>query len=167
MLSFYGWGISLEIAHRCLSQDFTDDKSTLVQVMVWCHQATNHYLSQCCPRSLSPYGITRLQWVNLQVIWHAMFLMWDHRNEYQHSNGWPSLKRVNPHLVTYWGRNEMATISQTLFPKCIILNEHFWISIEITFRCIPWYLVDKISSIVQIMAWRHIGDRPLSELMMV
>ena len=36
MLSMYGWDISLEIAHRCLSQDFTDDKSTLVQVMAWC-----------------------------------------------------------------------------------------------------------------------------------
>ena len=36
-------------------------KSTLVQVMAWC-QATSHYLSQCWPRSLSPYDITRPQW---------------------------------------------------------------------------------------------------------
>ena len=43
---------------------FTDDKSTLVQIMAWCHQATSHYLSQCWPRSLLPYGVTRLQWVN-------------------------------------------------------------------------------------------------------
>ena len=63
MLSIYGWGISLEIAHRCLSQHFTDYKSTLVQVMAWCRQATSHYLSQCCPRSLSPYDVTRPQWV--------------------------------------------------------------------------------------------------------
>ena len=44
--------------------DLTDDKSTLVQVMAWCRQATSHYLSQCWPRSMSPYGITRPQWVN-------------------------------------------------------------------------------------------------------
>ena len=44
--------------------DLTDYKSTLVQVMAWCHQATSHYLSQCWPRSLSPYGVTRPQWVN-------------------------------------------------------------------------------------------------------
>ena len=43
--------------------DFTDDQLTLVQVMAWCHQATSHYLSQCWPRSLSPYGIIRPQWV--------------------------------------------------------------------------------------------------------
>ena len=35
--------------------------------MSWCHQATSHYLSQCWFRSMSPYGITRLQWVEL---WH-------------------------------------------------------------------------------------------------
>ena len=44
--------------------DLTDDKSTLVQVMVWCRQATSHYLSQCWPRSMAPNGVTRPQWVN-------------------------------------------------------------------------------------------------------
>ena len=42
-------------------------KSTLVQVMAWCHQATSHYLSQCWPRSMPPYGFTRPQWVNFIV----------------------------------------------------------------------------------------------------
>ena len=40
------------------------DKSTLVQVMAWCLQATRDYLSQCWPRSMSPNGVTRPQWVN-------------------------------------------------------------------------------------------------------
>ena len=40
-------------------QDLTDDKSTLVQAMAWCHQAPSHYLSQCWPRSMLPYDITR------------------------------------------------------------------------------------------------------------
>ena len=46
-----------------MPQDLTDNKSTLVQVMVWCCQAESHYLSQCWPRSLLPNGITRPQWV--------------------------------------------------------------------------------------------------------
>ena len=58
-----GWGISCEIAPIWMSLDFTDDQSTLVQVMAWCRQATSHYLSQCWPRSKSPYGVSRLQWV--------------------------------------------------------------------------------------------------------
>ena len=46
-------------------QDLTNDKSNLVQVMAWCRQATSHYLSQCWPRSLSPHGITKPQWVKI------------------------------------------------------------------------------------------------------
>ena len=51
--------------------DLTDDKSTLVQVMAWCRQATSHYLSQCWPRSMLPNGVTRPQWVNKMVIKNA------------------------------------------------------------------------------------------------
>ena len=48
-----------------MPQDLTDDKSTLVQVMALCRQATSHYLNQCWPRSSTPYGVTRPQWVKL------------------------------------------------------------------------------------------------------
>ena len=50
-----------------MSLDLTDDKSTLVQVMAWCRQVTSHYLSQCSPRSLSPNGVTRPQWVKMSL----------------------------------------------------------------------------------------------------
>ena len=63
LLEIYGWGISWEIARWSMSLDFTDDQSTSVQVMAWCRQATSHYLRQCWPRSMSPYGVTRLQCV--------------------------------------------------------------------------------------------------------
>ena len=58
-----GWGISSETALKWMPLDLTDDKSTLVQVMAMCHQATRHYLNQCWPRFVLPYGITRAQWV--------------------------------------------------------------------------------------------------------
>ena len=51
-------------ALRWMPRDLTDVKSTLVQVMAWCRQATSHYLSQCWLISLSPYGVARPQWVN-------------------------------------------------------------------------------------------------------
>ena len=31
------------------------EKSTLVRVMAWCHQAASHYLNQCWPRTMSLY----------------------------------------------------------------------------------------------------------------
>ena len=51
ILRIDGWGISCEIALIWMSLDFTDDQSTLVQVMAWCHQATSHFFKQCLPRS--------------------------------------------------------------------------------------------------------------------
>ena len=62
-----GCGISCEIARKWMSLDLIEDKSTLVQVMAWCRQATSHYLSQCWPRSMSLYGISRPQWVNIKI----------------------------------------------------------------------------------------------------
>ena len=69
-----GWGISYEIALRWMPLDLTDDKSTLVQVMAWCRQATSHYLSQCWPRSISPNGATRPQWVKRRDVLSQGFM---------------------------------------------------------------------------------------------
>ena len=54
----------VKLPSRGMPLYLTDNKSTLVQVMAWCRQATSHYMSQCWPRSVSPYGVTRPQWVN-------------------------------------------------------------------------------------------------------
>ena len=71
-----GWVMSCETALIWTSLDHIYGKSTLVQVMAWCRQATSHYLSQCWPRSLSPYGATRPQWVNSLQPSNAI---WGHR----------------------------------------------------------------------------------------
>ena len=42
--------LSCEIALTNTPQYYTDDKSTLVQMMVWCSQVTSHYLKQCWHR---------------------------------------------------------------------------------------------------------------------
>ena len=60
--------ISCEIALRWMPQDITDDKSTLVQVMGWCLQATSHYLGQCWPISISPYGVARPQMLIILLV---------------------------------------------------------------------------------------------------
>ena len=68
VLGIDDWVISPVITHRWISLDLNYDKSTLVQVMSWCREATIHYLSQCWPPFMSPYGFTRLQWVNFTFI---------------------------------------------------------------------------------------------------
>ena len=59
VLVINGWGLSCEMALIWMSLDFTYDQSTFVHVMAWCRQATSHCVSQCWPRSLPPYGVTR------------------------------------------------------------------------------------------------------------
>ena len=51
--------------------------------------------------------------------------------------------------------------------KCISLNENVWISIKISLNFVPRGPINNIPALVQIMAWRRPGDKPLSEPMMV
>ena len=49
----------------------------------------------------------------------------------------------------------------------IFLNENIWIAIEISMKIFPKSPINNIPALVQIMAWRRPGDKPLSEPMMV
>ena len=51
--------------------------------------------------------------------------------------------------------------------KCIFLNENTSISINISLKFVPEDRINNIPALVQIMAWRRLGDKPLSEPMMV
>ena len=51
--------------------------------------------------------------------------------------------------------------------KCIYLNENVWISIKISLNFVPQGPINNIPALVQIMAWRRPGDKPLSEPMVV
>ena len=51
--------------------------------------------------------------------------------------------------------------------KHILLNENVRISIKISLKLVPKGPINNIPALVQIMAWRRPGDKPLSEPMMV
>ena len=51
--------------------------------------------------------------------------------------------------------------------KCIFLNESAPISRKKALKFVPELLINNIPALVQIMAWRRSGDKPLSEPMMV
>ena len=102
MLLLVGILKSYDNVLRWMPQDLTDDKSTLVQVMAWCHQATSHYLNQCWPRSPTPYGVTRTQWVKTSasywceevgiLILYILNFFWENMNMYLHLCHFPTLK---------------------------------------------------------------------------
>ena len=51
--------------------------------------------------------------------------------------------------------------------KCIFLNENVWISLKIPPKFVPRSPINNIRALVQIMAWRRPGDKPLAEPMLV
>ena len=51
--------------------------------------------------------------------------------------------------------------------KCIFFYENAWISLKISLKFVPKVRINNIPALVQIMAWRQPGDKPLSEPMMV
>ena len=51
--------------------------------------------------------------------------------------------------------------------KWIFLNEKVWIPIKISMKFVPKGPINNIPALVQIMAWRRPGDKPLAEQMMV
>ena len=60
----------------------------------------------------------------------------------------------------------MSTIAQTTFTNNFFLNENVWISIKISLKFVPKGQFNNIPALVQIMARRRSGDKPLSESMM-
>ena len=51
--------------------------------------------------------------------------------------------------------------------KRIFLNENAWILFKISLKFVPKGPINNIPALVQIMAWRRPGDKPLSESMLV
>ena len=51
--------------------------------------------------------------------------------------------------------------------KCIFLNGNVWISLIISLNFVPKVRINNIPALVQIMAWRRSGDKPLSKQAMV
>ena len=60
----------------------------------------------------------------------------------------------------------MAAISQDNIFKYIFMNQNVWFSNKISLKYVLWGPIDNNGALVQMMAWRRTGDKPLSESMM-
>ena len=88
----------------------------------------------------------------------------------------------NKHDFTSLGRNSYITTAPCIntlrlrqngqhfaddILKRIYFNENVWILIKISLKFVPRRLISSIPALVQIIAWRRPGDKPLSDPMMV
>ena len=72
-------------------------------------------------------------------------------------------------VLTHWGRGKISAVSQTTLSneEYTFLNENVIISIKISLKFVPKGPINNIPALVQMMAWYRLGDKPLSEPMMV
>ena len=75
------------------------------------------------------------------------------------------------HLKATWVNSLRPRQNRRHFPddifKWIFVNENVWILIKISLKFVSKGLINHIPALVQLMAWRQPGDKPLSEPMMV
>ena len=77
-----------------------------------------------------------------------------------------NITKVQRSLNTLRPRQNGRRFADDTF-KRIFLNENVRISIKISLKFVPKGPINNIPALVQIMAWRRSGDKPLSEPVMV
>ena len=85
-----------KIAPRWMSQDTYDDESILVEVMAWRRKVASHCLSQCWPRFMPWYNVTRPQWANSLCSMSPFVVVFLHPLQWRH-NGRDSVSNHQPH----------------------------------------------------------------------
>ena len=86
-------------------------------------------------------------------------------------NWWQAITLANSDPSAWWINTLRPRQNGRLFAddvfKCIFLNENVWISLKISLKFLPKVPINNIPALVQILAWRRSGNKPLSEPMMV
>ena len=70
-------------------------------------------------------------------------------------------------ILTHWTLRQNGCHFPDDTLKCFFLNQNVSILIKISLRIVPKGSINNIPALVQIMAWRQLGDKPLSEPMMI
>ena len=98
-----------------------------------------------------------IHWVGCTTCWIHVSLEWDSCDLHILSLG--TVNTLRP-------RQDGRHFPDDIF-KSIFMNENVWISIKISLKFVPKGPINNIPALVQIMAWRRPGDKPLSEPMVV
>ena len=88
-----------------------------------------------------------------------------HDLNHQGRNNSETLRNGGTHVNTLRPRRNEQYFADDIF-KRIFFNWNVWISIKISLNFVPKGSINNIPALVQIMAWRRSGDKPLSEPMM-
>ena len=88
----------------------------------------------------------KAQHTNIRTVWYILYMIF---------------------LLTHWGREINGRhISDDIF-RCIFFNANLRILLKIPLKLVPRVRISNIPALVQVMAWRRSGYKPLSEPIMV
>ena len=160
--------IPIKISLKFVPEGPINNIPALVQIMAW-HQPGDKPLSETMMVRLPMHiCVTRPQWVKMEPALFAGVPMTRSNlklNGFQ-DEAWTHQK-LHHWSLTHWGPDKMAAISQTFS------NAFSWMKmLEFWFK-FHWSLFLRFeltilhTALVQIMAWRWLGDKPLSEPTMV
>ena len=94
--------------------------------------------------------------------WGSIFACYEDTIQHLWTHHWSSTFCV----YTLRPRQNGRYFADDIF-KCIFVNENARILLKISLKFVHKVRIDNIPVLVQIMAWRRPGDKPLSEPMMV
>ena len=141
-----GWGISCEITLRWMLLGLAD-KSTLVQVMAWCCQATSHYLSQCWPRFCFFYKF---------YLAHS-----DKRYNFIHSAHFHIYSNNIIHIYQHQHLHLWLPTCYTFLYLCIVKHgSHSQLSLSVPYLCVVYQPVLEYSG----DCWHHMTSLGHNEL---
>ena len=121
------------------------------EIMTWLTQGNKPLSEPTLVNLLTHIYATRPQWI------HYLPHLSD--EEQQNMYSFLEINTLRPR------QNDLHFADDTFKP--IFLNENIRISIKILLKFVPKVPINNIPALVQIMAWRRPGDKPLSEPMMV
>ena len=116
--------------------------------------------------------LNSISWMKIDFIeFHRNLISRVQQATSHYLNQWLSLLRPVCVTGTWWVNSLRPRQNGRLFAddifKCIFLNENARISLKISLKFVPKVRINDIPTLVQIMAWRRPGDKPLSEPMMI
>ena len=119
--------------------------------------STKHLTSMDCAKTTARGYKKHLNfWDLVRLILEVLrYVVW----EWYWNLRWPQTK--SSWIDTLRPRQNRRHFADDIF-KCILLNENVWIPIKISLKFVPQGPINNIPSLVQTMAWRRPGDKPLS-----
>ena len=146
--SRFHWSLFLRVQ---LTTRLNINKQLIIQ------SAVNHYIDACI-----------LYFILRRSSSYTVWALWRHgiSNLDQYYFRWWLIAWQRHTINTLRPRQNGHHFPENIF-NCLFLEENVWILIKISLKFVPKGPISKMSALVQIMAWRHPGDKPLSEQMMV